>query len=130
MTKETALLRSQYVLQYAYGITLVLIGLDKVFQTNLLAEWISYVSPLAQAVLPFEPLTIVVTLGVAEIIVGILLFTKLVRFAAYVVILVLAVIIVNLLNLGLYDIAARDFLIALGALMLTWITSARENAYG
>ena len=103
------------MLSYAYGAVLILIGLDKVLQSNLITDWIQYVSPLAQSVIPMDPLTIVITLGIAEVLVGALFFTRWVRVAAAVSIAVLLLIIVNLLDLGLYDIAARDALIALGA---------------
>jgi uncharacterized membrane protein len=127
-TKELALIRSQQLLKYVYGITLVLIGLDKVLQTNLLVAWTQYVSPLAERIIPLAPPTIVLMLGAAEIIVGIALLTAWTRIASYGVILVLAVIIINLLTLGLFDIAARDVLIACGALTLAWMTEARERA--
>lgn len=129
MTTDTAVVHSQVLLKYAYGITLVLIGLDKLLQTNFIVLWTSYVSPLAQSVLPFTPEMIVIGLGFAEVVVGVALLTRWTRIAAYIVIAVLAVIIVNLLNLGLYDIAARDLLIALGALALAWLTKARERSY-
>jgi uncharacterized membrane protein len=130
MSTHAAVERSQNLLKYAYGITLVLIGLDKVFQTNRLVDWKLYVSPLAQSIIPLSPTTIVLVLGIAEILLGIALLTAWTREAAYVMIAVLGLIILNLISLHLYDIAARDLLIALGALTLAWMSDAREITYG
>lgn len=117
------------MLAYAYGAVLILIGLDKVAQTNYIAEWIGYVSPLAERVIPLDSATFVLVLGVAEIAVGILFFTRWVRVAAMVSIVVLAAIIIDLLNLRLYDIAARDALIALGALAVSLLSAAQGYTF-
>ena len=113
------------LLSYAYGAVLVIIGLDKVFQTHIIVQWTKYVSPLAHTVIPIDPNMFVTILGVAEIVVGILFFTRWVRLAAYIAIAVLALIIVNLFDLGMYDIAARDALIALGAYALAVLAAAQ-----
>ena len=121
---SSLVLRSQQLLKYAYGITLTLIGFDKVLRTNVIANWEGYVSDFALSVLPVGATTIVLALGIAEIVVGLLMITVATRLAAILAIATLAVIIVNLLSMGLYDIAARDALIALGALVLIWLTDA------
>ena len=126
ISNETAARRSEALLRYSYGLVLILIGLDKVLGTDLIVEWIGYVGPLAQSVLPIDPATLVTVLGAAEIAVGVMFFTPLVKWAAYISIAVLAAIIVNLIDMELYDIAARDFLIALGALALTFLADARR----
>jgi hypothetical protein len=124
MSPERAIRLSVRTLAWAYGIVLIVIGLDKVTQMHLITDWLKYVSPLALAVIPVSANTLVTVLGVAEILVGILIFFFR-RAMAYVVIVVLAVIIVNLIDLGMYDIAARDFLIGLGALVVTWLDQVR-----
>jgi hypothetical protein len=118
---------SQGILKYAFGVSLVLIGLDKVFHTNVLTHWENYVSPLALAVLPITAITLVSMLGVAEIILGALFFTRFCRIAASVAIATLAAIIVNLFSLGLYDIALRDTLIALSTYVFILLTSVVEK---
>lgn len=118
------------MLAYAYGAVLILIGLDKAFGTNIITDWVKYVSPLAQSVLPVPPATIVLVLGIAEIIVGIIFFTRWVRIAAFISILVLIVIIINLFSLGLYDIAARDALIALGAFAAAQLAATQGYTWG
>lgn len=126
MTQHYAVERSIALLKWAYGLTLIAIGIDKVFQINFFAEWQLYVSPFAQSLIPLSPTAVTVSLGIAEIVVGLMFLTRFARAAAYLTIAVLAVIIVNLGSMGLYDIAARDFLIALGALVLVWLISARR----
>jgi hypothetical protein len=126
MTKDQAISLSVRTLTYAYGLVLILIGLDKVTQLHLITDWAKYVSPLALSLIPLSANAIVTALGVAEIVVGICLFFWR-RAMAYVIIAVLLVIIVDLFSLGLYDIAARDALIALGALVLSWLVEARHE---
>jgi hypothetical protein len=127
MNDQQTIARSQALLKYAYGLTLILIGADKVLQTNAIADWEGYVSPFVLSVLPVGALTIVAVLGIAEIAVGLLMLLKWTRIAAILAIIALAAIIVNLLSMGLIDIAARDALIALGALVLFWLTDALER---
>jgi hypothetical protein len=124
MTAQRAISLSVATLTYAYGLTLILIGADKAFQLHIVTDWLQYVSPLALAVIPLSAATIVTVLGIAEIIVGLALF-KWRSTIPYVIIAVLLIIIINLLNLGMYDIAARDALIALGALVLSWLARVR-----
>lgn len=122
MNEELALRRSWMLLKYAYGATLVLIGLDKVFSLNLIANWEGYVSELALSALPIDAGALVLGLGVVEIAVGVLMLTKWTRLAAVLAIAALALIVINLLSMGLYDIAARDVLLALSLLVLVWLT--------
>lgn len=116
--REKIVSSTRRMIAYAYGTILILIGLDKALHLDIIVNWEKYVSPLAHSVIPLTTPVFLTVLGVAEIIVGILFFTKWVRLAALIAIVVLALIIVNLLDLGygFYDIAARDFLIALGGI--------------
>jgi uncharacterized membrane protein len=118
---------SQSLFKYAFGISLVVIGLDKVFHTNIVTEWEKYVSPLALSVLPISAVTLVSVLGVAEILVGILFFTRYCKLAAGIAILTLAAIIVNLFSLHMYDIALRDALIGLSAYVFILLTRTLET---
>ncbi len=121
------ILTSQRILKYAFGISLIAIGLDKVFHTNIVTTWEQYVSPLALSVLPITAVTLVSVLGIAEIVVGILFFTRFARIAAGIAILTLAAIIVNLFSLGLYDIALRDALLALSAYVFILLTGVTDK---
>lgn len=118
---------SQILLRYSLGITLVLIGLDKVFHTNIVTIWEQYVSELALTVLPLTAVTIVSVLGIAEIVVGVLFFTRWKKIAATVAILALLAIIINLVSMGLYDIALRDLIIAIAAYVFIRLTRAMEK---
>lgn len=121
------ILTSQSILKYAFGASLILIGLDKVFHTDIITNWEAYVSPLALAVLPITAVTLVSLLGIAEIAVGSLFFTRYCKIAAYVAIVTLAAIVVNLFSLGLYDIALRDILLALAAYVFILLTEVTEK---
>jgi hypothetical protein len=94
----------------------ILAGLDKLF--GVLVNWDQYLCPLATRVVPVTPHTFMQGVGVIEIVAGIL-FALWPWVAAYVVMLWLWGIIVNLLLVpGYYDIALRDFGLSLGALAL------------
>ena len=127
MSMQTAVARSIALLKWSYGIVLIVIGLDKALQIDLITFWPKYISPLAHTVIPVSDFIFTAVLGTAEVIVGILLLFFWTRYMAYVVIAVLALIVVNLIDLGWYDIAARDILIALGALVLSWLVQSRES---
>jgi hypothetical protein len=118
---------SARLLQYAFGFSLLLIGLDKVSGMNLIVEWGKYVSPLALSVLPIGATTLILSLGVAEIVVGVLFFTRYRKFAARVAIVTLIAIIINLISLGMYDIALRDLLIALSAYVFLTLSDSIEG---
>lgn len=107
------ILQAYSLLKYAFGISLILIGIDKVLHTNIFTDWEQYVSPLALSILPLTSMTLVSVLGFAEIVVGILFLTRFAAIAAIIAIITLIAIIVNLFSLGLYDIALRDLLIVL-----------------
>jgi hypothetical protein len=68
--------------------------------------------------------------GLVEIIVGVLVFTRLTRYAAYVVMAWLLAISLNLITQGQFlDIAVRDIELSLGAFVLARLTEIREEAY-
>jgi hypothetical protein len=127
MNAQTAIARSAALLKWSYGIVLIVIGLDKALQIDFITFWPKYISPLAHTVLPVSDFVFTVVLGSAEVVVGILLLFFWTRYVAYVVIAVLAIIVIDLIDLGMYDIAARDILVALGALVLAWLTEAQES---
>lgn len=115
---------AQKVLQYVYGAVVLVIGLDKLFRTDLIVNWEQYVSPQVASALPFDVGTFLFLMAVIEIAVGVLLLTKFVRIFAYVAAAWLVLISINLLMMGLVDIAARDLVLAVGAVVLAWLTEA------
>jgi len=106
-----------YLVLYAGFIVLPIVaGLDKFF--HLLVNWDAYLAPVVTEILPVSAHTFMLIVGVIEIAAGILT-AALPRIGAYVVMLWLWGIIVNLLILGnYYDIALRDFGLSLAALAL------------
>ena len=106
-----------YCVLYAGFIALpILAGVDKFF--HFLVNWDQYLAPIAVQILPISGHTFMLIVGVVEVAAGLLIAFR-PRIGAYVVALWLAGIIVNLLLIpGFYDIALRDFGLALGALAL------------
>jgi uncharacterized membrane protein YphA (DoxX/SURF4 family) len=117
---------SWWALRLAYGLVPIVAGLDKF--TNLLTHWTDYLSPLATKVLPVAPETLMHVAGVVEIAVGILVFTRYTRYAAYILTGYLLAIALNLLTTGHYfDIAARDTMLSVGAFVLARLTDVKAD---
>ena len=103
-------------LKLTYAIVPIVAGLDKFL--HLLTNWEKYLAPAVVNILPFEPHTFMLIVGVIEIIAGILVFIK-PKSGAIVVALWLLGISVNLILTGeYYDIAVRDIVMAIGAYSL------------
>lgn len=43
-----------WMLRIGFAVAPALAGLDKIFRTNLLADWLAYISPLAASLLPIS----------------------------------------------------------------------------
>jgi uncharacterized membrane protein YphA (DoxX/SURF4 family) len=121
--------RAWNVMRFAYGAVLVLAGLDK-FGTNLIVEWATYISPFVSAHLPVSVPVFLGIMGVIEIAVGILFFTRWSHVAGYLSVVWLVLISVNLLMLGLKDIAIRDLLLAVGAYAIAELSYIPRRADG
>lgn len=120
---------SQQTLKYTYGPVVLVIGLDKLFRTDVLTNWEAYVSPFVANMLPIEVGSFLFIMAIIEIAVGVLLLTKWTRIFAYVSAAWLLLISINLLMLGLVDIAVRDIVLAVGVVVLAWLTEAQEEAH-
>ena len=104
------------ILHVAFVIAPVLAGLDKFF--HILVNWDMYLAPVIARLSPIGGHDLMLVIGVVEIIAGILVAVK-PRIGAYVVCAWLLGIVINLLIFpGFFDIALRDFGLALGALAL------------
>jgi uncharacterized membrane protein YphA (DoxX/SURF4 family) len=115
---------SWWTLRLTYGLVPIVAGADKF--TNLLVDWKQYLSPLA-AHLPVSPATLMMIVGVIEIIAGVVVLSRFTRLGAYVVSAWLAGISLNLVTTGhFFDVAVRDVVMAVGALTLAKLTEARE----
>ncbi len=110
------------ILHVGFVVAPVLAGLDKFF--NVLVDCDGYLAPLATDVLPVSAHTLMPAVGVVEIAAGVLVALR-PRIGGYVVAAWLWAIILNLLVAGdFYDIALRDFGLALGALALARLAEA------
>jgi uncharacterized membrane protein YphA (DoxX/SURF4 family) len=104
------------ILHFGFVVAPVLAGLDKFF--HLLVNWDQYLPEVVVKMSPIPGHTLMLVVGVIEIVAGIGVAIK-PRIFAYVVAAWLAVIIVNLLLIpGYFDIALRDFGLLLAALAL------------
>jgi hypothetical protein len=104
------------ILQVGFVVAPVVAGLDKFF--NLLVNWEQYLPPFVNRMVGGHGHELMLVAGVIEIIAGLgVLFKP--KVFAYVVSAWLLMIVVNLLMIpGYYDIALRDFGLALGAFAL------------
>ena len=116
-----------WVLRLGLGLGPSLAGLDKIFRTNLLADWPSYISPLATAVLPMSGDVFMQIVGVIELAVGLAILTVATRIGAWIAMVWLLLIAVNLVTTGThFDVAVRDVEMAIAAYALARITAERE----
>jgi len=104
------------ILHLAFTVAPLVAGLDKFF--HLLVNWDQYLAPFINNLVGGHGHTFMLAVGVIEIIAGLGVAWK-PRIFGYVVAAWLLGIVVNLLLTGHYfDIALRDFGLALGALAL------------
>ncbi|MCX7549987.1 DoxX family membrane protein [Xanthomarina sp. F2636L] len=113
------------VLKYTFGLVPIVAGLDKF--TNVLTNWSQYVSEGFAGMLPFDPTTFMMVVGVIEIVAGILVLTK-TKIGAYVVSAWLTCIALTLLFSWTYvDVAVRDLVMAIGAFSLAKLSEENEK---
>lgn len=113
-------------LRLGIGLTAALAGIDKFF--NLLADWGSYVSPLAAQLLPVSTGTFMGVVGVIELAVGAAILAGWTRLGAYVASAWLLGIAANLVAAGFFDVAVRDLVMSLAAFTLARLSEVRESA--
>lgn len=103
-------------LKYTFGLVPIVAGLDKF--TNMLTNWSQYISEGFAEMLPFEPATFMMIVGVVEIVAGVLVLTK-TKIGAYLVSAWLTAIALSLLfSLTYLDVAVRDLVMAIAAFCL------------
>ncbi len=116
------------LLRIGFTVLPIVFGLDKF--TDVLTNWDGYLAPWIVGISPLTAHQTMLVVGVIEIVAGIAVAVK-PRYAAYVVAVWLAGIIINLLSYpGFYDIALRDFGLLLGALTLARLAWAYDPAWG
>jgi hypothetical protein len=120
-------IHSAYVpLRIAFGLVPILAGLDKF--ANVLADWKSYIAPWAAHLLPVSPTVFMWIVGVIEIAVGVLVWTRYVRIGAYAAAAWLALVAVELLTAGFRDVAVRDLVLVVAAFSLARLAEAESPA--
>lgn len=111
----------QSVLKYTFGLVPIVAGLDKF--TNILCNWSQYVSDGLAGILPFEPSTFMMIVGIIEIAAGVLVLIK-TKIGAYVVSAWLTGIALSLIFSWTYvDVAVRDLIMAIGAFCLATLSN-------
>jgi uncharacterized membrane protein YphA (DoxX/SURF4 family) len=119
--------RSWWVLRIGLGVVPIVAGIDKFF--NTFTNWEVYLNPLVPRMLHIAPATLMHVAGVVEIAVGVTVLTRYTRYAAYVVMLWMWCIALNLIvQWAFLDVAARDILISLGAFTLAQLSEVRGMA--
>jgi hypothetical protein len=112
------------LLRIGYGLVPIVAGADKF--TNLLTDWEKYLSPKVERRLPVDGRTFMRLVGLVEIAAGFLVLRR-PRAGGALVAGWLAAIAVNLVSTGKHlDIAARDALLALGAVALARLPDRPE----
>ena len=108
--------QAYWILHFGFTVAPILAGLDKFL--HLLVNWDQYLPGVVANASPVPPHTLMLGVGVIEIVAGIGVWLK-PRIFAYIVAAWLVVIIINLLLIpGYFDIALRDFGLFLAALAL------------
>lgn len=119
---------SWWALRIALGVVPILSGIDKYF--NKLTDWGMYLSPIVTKIVPVSTPTFMHIVGAVEIVAGLIVLSRWTRIGSYIVMLWLIGIALNLLTTGMfYDIAVRDLEIAVGAFVLSQLSTVRET-YG
>jgi hypothetical protein len=105
-----------WLLRIGFVVAPILFGVDKFF--HVLVDWDRYLAPEFADLFHLQAHTLMYTVGVIEILAGIVVAVR-PRFGGYLVAAWLAGIIINLLLMAdYYDIALRDFGLLLAALTL------------
>jgi hypothetical protein len=113
-----------WILRIGFAAAPILFGLDKF--TNWMVDWEHYFAPWVAARTPGSATQFMHAVGLVEIAAGILVAVR-PKIGGYVVAAWLGCIIVNLaVQLTFWDIALRDFGLALGALALARLATAYE----
>jgi hypothetical protein len=113
------------ILHWGFVAAPILMGADKFL--NLLSNWEKYLAPSFLSLSPFSAATTMRTVGVIEIIAGIVVALR-PRVGAYVVAAWLGGIILDLVILGgYYDVALRDFGLFLAALALGRLSATYDR---
>jgi len=113
------------ILRLGFTVAPIVAGLDKFF--HFLVNWDQYVPPVVNTMTGGYGHQLMLAVGVIEIVAGLGVWFK-TKIFAYVVAVWLLVIIANLLLIpGYFDVALRDFGLALGAIALGRLSQEFSN---
>ena len=118
-------IQAYQILRVGFIVAPIVAGLDKFF--NLLVNWEQYLPPFVNRLVGGHGHEMMLVVGVIEIIAGLGVFFK-PKVFAYVVSAWLLLIVINLLMIpGYFDVALRDFGLALGALALARLSQTFDR---
>jgi uncharacterized membrane protein YphA (DoxX/SURF4 family) len=128
MSSEARVEQAWWTLRIGLGLMAVFAGADKF--TNLLTNWAMYLNPVVPRLTHLAPTTLMHLVGIVEFGVGVLVLSgRGTRWGAYIVMLWLWGIALNLATQGMYfDIAVRDIELSLAAFVLARLTEVLEQA--
>lgn len=127
---RTKLLLAYRLLYITYGLFPIITGIDKFF--DYLTDWHIYLNLAIPSYLNVSPTVFMHSMGVIEILTGLLVFWK-PNIGGYIIAIILVGISINLITMGShthegyahvmthYDIALRDLVMAIGAYALVLI---------
>lgn len=119
-TKQQSLGQTFNLLKYTFVIVPIIAGADKFI--NLLTNWKQYVNPSIESMLPFSATTLMMIVGVVEIVAGIIVWKK-AEIGGYIVAAWLTLIAVTLLTgFNYVDVAVRDLVMAIAAFSMARIS--------
>jgi hypothetical protein len=96
------------------------VGADKF--TNLLTNWLGYLSSGLRSALPIDALILMKIVGIIEIIAGIIVLVKPFAGACIVMIWLFCIAVQLIIGGHYYDVAVRDLVMAVGAYTLANLT--------
>lgn len=123
---QERIMLSWWLLKVTYGLLFIIAGADKFM--NIVVYWPQYISPLVLNMIPLQASQFIMGVGIVEIIIGVLTLVVATRYGAYLTMAWLLIIVANLLSMGTYfDIAVRDVVMAMGALVLALLTEVHDG---
>lgn len=117
------------IFKFAGGLLLIIAGFIKFFGINLLPHWHYYITNYYANFFSYLPLTIngaIYVIGLFEVTIGVLIITYWTKIGALIASVWLFTISLNLLMMGLFDLALRDLVIASSYCALAYLAHGRE----
>lgn len=121
---DSRIVTARGALRIGIGLMATLAGLDKFL--NLLADWPSYVAPVAAHLLPVTAQSFMYAVGVIAVAVGITILFIRPSVGALVASIWLLLVAGNLVLGGHFDIAVRDVVLAVASYALAELSAAEE----